>query len=145
MAGSASKSWQAGETVEASEMNALEANIFVTHDQNIGNPRTSTFRMAGYALVMDVDGDSTISSTTDDRIDLILGSVGLFRFDGTTSGCDSGFDFIASDLSGGNGDPSITVVSTETNCSLNLVPKGTGDLQVSGGSMSPLAWQVYGA
>lgn len=133
------------EVLAYADLNAEFDNILSTNDQNIGTPRSTSWDMNAQELVMDANQNTSITADTDDRIDFELGGVDLFRMDGTTAGCDSGFDFIGSDLSGGNGDPSITVVSTETNCSLNIVPKAAGDLQVNGGSMSPLAWQVYGA
>lgn len=134
-----------GTTALASEVVANFDHITSTNDQLMGTPRTAAWNMAGYELILDADGDTSITADTDDRIDIRIGAVDLFRFDGTAADCDSGIDFVASDLSGGNGVPSLTIVSTETDCDLNMIPKGAGDLQVNGGSMSPLAWQVYGA
>lgn len=146
MAGSASQVWQANQLVNDTDMNGLETNIFVTHDQNIGNPRTSSFDMDANELILDADQDTTITSDTDDRIDLKLGGVDVFRFDGATASVVNGYDFIGT-IAGVP--PTITMVGADTDVSLNIVPKGAGTLQVSGVTIGEygdvvLAGQVFG-
>ena len=141
MAGTVSKSWNAGDELTAAQMNTLETNLYSTQDQNIGNPRTESFKMAGNPLVLDADEDSSFTSDTDDRLDIRLGGVDLFRFDGTTASSVNGFDFIGAATTI---DPNITVVGSDTNVSLNIIPKGTGGLAVAGVEIGSLAAQVFG-
>lgn len=122
------KTFTALEVLTASDLNSSFSRIF-DNGEDLAWPATKAKDFNAFETTLDADGDSGIIADTDDRIDLKLGTVDLFRFDGTTGSSISGFDFIAA-ASGST--PSITVVSTDDNVSLNLVPKGTGNLQSNG-------------
>jgi hypothetical protein len=78
---------------------------------------------------MDADADSSLTADTDDRLDVRLGGVDLFRFDGTAASLVNGYDFIGSITTAA---PQLKAVGSDTNISLNLVPKGTGVGQIGG-------------
>ncbi len=143
MAGSVDKTWDENEILTANDLNGEFINAMVTQDQNIGTPRKvgNAWDMNGEQLIMDALGTSHLTADTNGRLDLALGGTDLFRWDGTTASSITGLDFIA----GITAVPVQIAATGETDVSVNIVPAGTGDLQVSGGSMSPLAWQVYGA
>ncbi len=137
------KTWVAGDQLLASDLNAEFDNILTTHDQNIGTPRSATWDMDGFALIMSANGVTTLTDDTGGRLDLAigLGGANLFRWDATVTTPITGLDIIFGETT----IPVQIAATGETNVSVNIVPNGDGDLQVQGGSMSPLAWQVYGA
>ena len=116
------------EVLTAADLNASIARI-LDNGEDLAWPATKAKDLNGQELTLDVDGDTGIVSDTDDRIDLKLKSLDLFRFDGTTATSVSGIDFIAA--ASGTA-PSLTVVSTDPDVSLNFVPKGSGTLQSNG-------------
>ena len=130
MAVSALKSWVPGEVLTAADLNA-EFNNILSNGEDLGWPATKAKDLNGQSLVLDADADSALFVTTDDRLDLQLAAATLFRFDGTTTTPVNGLDFIAA--SAGSA-PSITAVGTDTNIDIDLVPKGTGEVQINGAS-----------
>lgn len=155
MAISALKTWIAGEVLTATDLNNEFSRIYTgagSGTQALSWPATSSKNFAGYALVLDADGDTTMTADTDDRIDIALGGVDLFRFNGTVASSINGFDFIAKEA---GVMPGITVTSvSDTNVDFNIVPMGTGDITQSGtrvlllgdehSERSILASQVFG-
>lgn len=138
------KTWSAGEVLTASDLNA-EFNNLLNNARDLISPLTSSLDMNGFELIMDGDADSSLTSDTDDRLDVRLGGVDLFRFDGTTASCTNGYDFVGSATTS---DPQIKLVGGDTNVGLNIVPKGSGQLKVGGaviGEISDvtLAVQVF--
>jgi hypothetical protein len=128
MAVSPLKTWVAGEVLTASDLNAEFLNVY-SGGQTLGWPATTSKDLNGFELIFDVDADTSLTADTDDRIDVKLSGADLFRFDGTATTPVNGFDFIAAAASS---DPSITVVGSDTNIDLNIVPKGTGLVMMSG-------------
>lgn len=122
MAVSPLKTWVAGEVLTASDLNAEFLNVY-GGGQDLGWPAEEAKDFNGFELILDVDGDTSITADTDDRIDLKLSGADLFRFDATVTTPVNGMDFIAAAT---GSDPSITVVGSDTNVDLNLVAKGTG-------------------
>ena len=141
MAGTRLYVFLADTTLTADQLNNEFNNILSTSDQLIGTPRSASFDINAQELIMDLDGDSSFQASTDDRLDLKLGNTALFYW-GTVTSAVNGVTSVAAITAEA---PEIQATGTDTNISLDIVPKGTGDLQVNGGSMSPLAWQVYGA
>ena len=124
MAVSRSKVWIAGEVLSASDLNAEFSNI-LDNGQSVGFPRTGSSDFDGNELILDADADTSITADTDDRIDFRLSGTDLFRMDGTVATPVNGLDWVASAT--GNA-VQIQAVGTDTNISINLVPKGPGRL-----------------
>lgn len=126
------KIYMAGEVLTAADFNASLANI-TDNGQDIPFPRTEAADFDGYELILDDDADSSITADTDDRIDFRLRGVDLFRMDGATGGATiNGFDFIA----GATGvAPRISAQGSDSNIGINLVPKGTGAIEINGASL----------
>jgi hypothetical protein len=129
MALSASKTWNAGEILTASDLNGEFLNIY-QGGQTLGWPATATKDFAGHQLTLDVDGDTSMTAgTADDRVDWTVGGVLLFQLDGATTSCVNGLALVA-DASGTN--PQIEAFGADENVGINLVTKGTGVAQVNG-------------
>ncbi len=133
MAVSPAKTWVAGEVLTASDLNSEVLNI-LNNGQTLGFPRTSAADFAGNRLIMDSDADSSITVDTDDRLDIELSGQDLFRFDGTVTTPVNGLDFVAG-IAGSPGIAAINAVGTDTNISINLVPKGSGEFLIDGVSI----------
>ncbi len=73
MAVSAVKTFIGGEVLSASDLNALNTRIISNGGGDLGSPRTKAFDMAGFELVLDDDGDTSITADTDDQIDFRVG------------------------------------------------------------------------
>jgi hypothetical protein len=124
MAVSALKTWAAGEVLFASDLNNEFLNI-INNGEDLGWPATKAKDMDGNELVLDGDGDSSILADNDDRVDVKVGGVRLFRFDGTTASCVNGIDFIGA----ATGTPvQIKAVGTDSNIDVEVRSKGTGDV-----------------
>ena len=82
-------------------------------------------------MILDADADSSITADTDDRIDLRLGGVDLFRFLGTVASAVNGVDFTGTATGVA---PSIEVVGSDTNIDFDVKAKGTGSLTFSVGN-----------
>lgn len=82
----------------------------------------------GGEMVLDADGDTSLTADTDDRIDIRLGGTDLFRLL-TVASAINGLDFTASAASNA---VKIEAVGGDAAISINLVPKGVGTVQVGG-------------
>ena len=140
------KTYSAGEVLTAADLNASFLQIHNNGD-DLASPATKTHDMNGFAIIMDADADSNIRSSVDDRLDFTLGGVSLFRFDGTTASSVNGLDFLSSATLNA---VRMSAVGSDTNISINLVPKGSGVVQINGVAVSGyedgnniLANQVY--
>ena len=133
MAVSRLKTWVAAETLTASDLNA-EFNNLINNGEDLSSPATQTLDMDGQKLVLDGDADTSITSDTDDRIDFELSGTDLFRLDGTATTPVNGLDLVFSAT--GNA-VQIQAVGSDTNITINLVPKGAGTLQIDGVSINP--------
>ena len=122
------KTFAALEVLTHTDLNSSFSKIF-DNGEDLAWPATKAKDSDGQELTLDSGGDTGILADADDRIDLKLGGTDLFRFDGTTATSVSGIDFIAA--ASGTA-PSLTVVSTDPDVSLNFVPKGSGTLQSNG-------------
>ena len=138
------KTYSAGEVLTAADLNASFLQIHNNGD-DLASPATKTHDMNGFGIIMDADADTNMRSSTDDRLDFTLGGVSLFRFDGTTASSVNGLDFISSATSNA---VRVSAVGTDTNITINLVPKGSGTIQFNGATIGEasdivLAGQVY--
>lgn len=144
MAISALKTFVAGEILTASDLNDEFLNI-INNGEDLGWPASKVKQMRGNALQLDSDDDTTIYASTDDQIDFDVGGVNLFTWDGTTAASKTGFTWVT----GATGVAPQIQARGEANVSINLVPAGTGTVQISGTSIETagniiLASQVFG-
>lgn len=77
MAVSASKTWITNESLTASDLNAEFSNIY-SNGENLGWPATKLKDLDGQELVLDADGDTSITADTDDQIDFRLAGIDAF-------------------------------------------------------------------
>ena len=131
MAVSRSKTWISGEVLSASDLNSEFSNI-LDNGQSVGFPRTGSSDFDGNELILDADGDTSITADTDDRIDFQLSGTDLFRMLGTVATPVNGFDWVAS---AAGSVVQMQAIGSDTNISINLVPKGTGVVQVAGAAL----------
>ena len=97
------------------------------------SPLTGTLDVDGNELILDSDADSSIRMNTDDLFDLKLGGTVLMSFDGTTASSVNGLTFYTSAT--GNA-VRMLARGTDSNISINLVPKGTGTVQINGAAIA---------
>ena len=128
MAVSRSKSWISGEILSASDLNQ-EFNNIISGGESLGWPATVAKDLDGQELILDADADTSITADTDDRMDFRLSGTDLFRMLGTVATPVNGLDWVAS--AAGNA-VQVQAVGSDTNININIVPKGTGVLQVGG-------------
>ena len=128
MAVTALKTWVAGEVLTASDLNNEFLHVY-DNGESLGWPATVSKDFDGNILILDSDGDTTITADTDDRIDVALSGVDLFGFDGTVSSPVNGIYFTAA--STGNA-TSIDATGSDTNIDIDLIPKGTGIASING-------------
>lgn len=82
----------------------------------------------GAKLILDVDGDTSITADTDDQIDFELLGVDVLRMK-TVASAVNGLDTLASAT--GNA-VELQAFGTDSNVDINIQPKGTGAFQVKG-------------
>ena len=140
------KTYIAGEVLTAADL----VNSFLQIHNNgddLASPATKAHDMNGFQLILDADADTGIRASTDDRIDLMLGGDNLFAFHAVTALEVNGLDFNAAIVTQA---PQIEAIGSDTDISINLIPKGAGTVQVNGGPItgdenmnSILAMRVY--
>lgn len=130
MAVTASKTWIAGEVLTASDLNGEFINIY-GNGETLGWPATVSKNFAGNILILDADGDTTITADTDDLIDIALSGTDLFNFDGTVATPINGFSFVAT---ASGTDPGITTFGGNTSIDFDFNLKGGSNafLKVNG-------------
>lgn len=79
MAVSPFKTFSAGEVLTASDLNASFSQVF-DNGEDLAYPATQARDYNGFELILDADGDSSITSDTDDQIDFKLGGTDYFIF-----------------------------------------------------------------
>ena len=118
------KTFSAGEILTASDLNSSFTQI-TTNGEDLGWPATKAKDLDGNELILDADAD------TDDRIDFKLQGVDLFKFDGSVASAVDGITFGAV-ATGSPSTVTLTAQGSSTNINLNLVPKGSGAVQLAG-------------
>jgi len=79
MALSRVKTWIAAETLTASDLNA-EFNNILNNAISLISPTTAALDLNGKELILDADADTSITSDTDDQIDVKIGGSDDFKF-----------------------------------------------------------------
>jgi len=131
MAVGVAKTFVAGEILTASDLNQLNTNI-LNRGQDLGWPATKIRSLDGWQLTLDDGGASSLTAATNNRLDLALNGTDLFRWDGTVTTPVTGLDFIAGATGVAVQIKATDPGSGETNVSINLVPIGTGNVQIEG-------------
>ena len=126
---SRSKTWIAGEVLTAADLNT-EFNNILTNALTLISPLTGALDADGKEIILDGDGDSSITADSDDIIDMRLQAVDLFKFDGAAASLVNGITFAGAVASSA---PTLTGQGSDTNISVDVVGKGTGGLTVNGG------------
>jgi hypothetical protein len=72
MAVTAAKTFIGGEVLTASDLNTLNTNI-LNQQNDLANPRLKQLDMDRHKLVLDEDGDTSITADTNDQIDFEVG------------------------------------------------------------------------
>jgi len=96
----------------------------------------TSFDFNGVELILDADADSSITVDTDDVMHLRLQGFDAFIFDGDVASPVNGFTFTSSAA----GVAPQIIAQGATDVGINLVPKGTGTVQIDG---EILAGTVY--
>lgn len=128
MALSRIKTWIA-EVLTYSDLNAEFDNIINNGAGSLGSPRTAAFDMNGLGLILDADGDTYVQAGTDDIVDFYGQSTLMFRFDMSVSTPVNALTFLASAAAS---DVKIVARGSDTNISIDLVPKGSGSVKING-------------
>lgn len=128
MAVSAVKTFISGEVLTASDLNALNTNI-LNNGEDLGWPATKAKDFNGQSATLDADGDTSMTSDTDDRIDFACGGVDVFRIDGTTASSVNGIDVVSAATGSA---PSVLAMGTDTNVGLELSTQAAGVLTYNG-------------
>jgi len=128
LAVSRSKTWISGEILSASDLNQ-EFNNILSGGESLGWPATKAKDLDGQQLILDADADSHFTADTDDRLDLALAGTDLFRWLGTVATPVNGLDWVASAAGSA---VQVQAVGSDTDITINMVPKGTGTLQSGG-------------
>lgn len=123
------KTWSSGEVLTASDLNA-EFNNLINNPVALWSPAGQAADMNGFELILDGDADTSITADTDDRIDVRLGGVDLFVFNGTVASPVNGITCTAS----ATGTMPRIAATGDTNIGLELRPKGTGKVTLTDGT-----------
>jgi hypothetical protein len=81
---SAVKTFIAGEVLLASDLNSLNTNI-LNNGVDLWSPATKAADMNGFELILDADGNTSLTADTDDRIDVKIGGSDLFTLSSATT------------------------------------------------------------
>lgn len=116
------------EVLTKDDLNGEFDNI-LSNGEDLGWPATKAKDMNGQELILDGNGNTSITADTDDRIDFRLGGADLFQMDGTVVTPINGLNFIASATLL---PVQIVAFGTDSNISIDLTPKGTGGVNING-------------
>lgn len=142
MALSRVKTWSSGEVLTASDLNA-EFNNILNNARDLITPLTNSLDMNGLELILDADADTSLTADTDDRLDLRMGGVDLFYFNGTATSPVNGLQFIA----GATGTRAVIdagITGADANVGLTLLASGTGPICIDNDT-DPVDLRLLGA
>lgn len=89
MAVSSHKTFSAGEVLTASDLNSSFSQVF-DNGQDLGWPAAKAKDLDGQELILDGDGDTSITSDTDDQIDFRVGGADRLRITASATNVLSG-------------------------------------------------------
>lgn len=122
------KTWISGEVLTASDLNSSFSHI-TSNAASLISPLTAALDMNGLELILDADADTSITADTDDIIHFKLQGSDLFIMNGATATAVNGLTWMASAAGSA---VQVQAHGSDTDISINLVPKGAGTLQVGG-------------
>ena len=128
MALSRIKTWIA-EILYYADLNAEFNNILNNGGGSLSSPRTANFDLDGYTLIFDGAGNTYAQSSTTGVLDFYYNATLFFRFDMDVSSGVNALSFVASATGVAT---SIEARGSDTDISINLVPKGAGTVQIAG-------------
>jgi len=117
MALTPTKTWNYGEILTSSDLNAAFLRIY-TFGENLSTPATKAHEMLGFALFLDADGDTSISATADDVVDFLVGGDVVFRIKGDVTDPINGIT-IESTIAGAN--PIIATTGAEADLGITFM------------------------
>ena len=123
------KNWTA-EILTHTDLNAEFDNLINT-PMDLISPAPAAMDMNGQELIMDTDGDSSLTMDTDDTLDVKLKGIDAFIFDGTVASPVNGLTLTSSAT---GADPDITAHGSDTDIGIKLITKGTGGVTVTTGT-----------
>lgn len=133
MALSRIKTWVSGEVLTASDLNA-EFNNPLNNALSLISPLTGALDLDGNELILDGDADTSITASTDDRIDFRFNGVDLFRMDGTVTSPVNGLDFIAR----ATGSPPILRATGESNIGFQFQDSNSNEVLIGASTASAI-------
>jgi len=146
MAVSVFKTFVAGEILTASDLNSSFLKVF-DNGEALGWPATTGKDFAGNTLTLDAGDGTTLKASTDNLIDIGLAGTLLWQFDGTVASPVNGIKFTAAAAAS---EPALTAFGSDTDISINLVPKGAGlvtsagtEILLAGSAQAILSAQVF--
>lgn len=129
MAGTITKTFVADDVLTAAQLNTMYVRVVTNNDQLVGTPRSTSYNMNGNSLLLDTNGDTYVISDTDDILEFNIGTGGrLFKWDGTGTSVNG----VVVTASATTVDVAYTATGSDTNISVDLVPKGSGSFGTNG-------------
>jgi hypothetical protein len=132
MALSRIKTW-AAEVLTYATLNAEFDNILTNGGGSLSSPRTADFDFNGYKAILDDAQTTWVQGSTQNVIDFYGASTLLFKMDMSVASPVNAMTFLASAT---GSDVKIVARGTDTNINIDIVPKGSGVLKVSGTTLT---------
>ena len=132
MAISPFKVFSAGEVLTASDLNSSLTQI-TSNGEDLAWPATKAKDLNGQELILDADGDSSITADTDDIIHMRMQGQDLFILNGATASAINGLQMTAS---AAGGDVILTTQGSDTNIDCDLQTAGTGRWLYAGAELA---------
>lgn len=129
MALSPYKVFIAGEILTAADLNASFSQI-TSNGLQLISPLTGTLDADGKTIILDADADSNLAAGTDDILTLTLQAFAAFIWDGDVASPVNGLTFRTSATGVA---PTIAAHGSDSDVSIEIAPKGTGDINLRAG------------
>ena len=126
------KNWIA-EVLTYSDLNTEFNNILTNGAGSLSSPRTANFDIHGYRCTLDGAGNTWMISSTTNIIDFYGASTLLYRLDMSVASPVNALTFEASATLS---DTVIRARGSDTDISINLIPKGSGSVKINGVAIS---------
>jgi hypothetical protein len=105
------KTFSSGEVLTAADLNA-EFNNILNNGEDLAWPATKAKDLNSFELILDADGDTSITADTDDRIDFRASGFDALQIDGTTASIVNG----------------LSLTATATTVAPTIAPRGEADI-----------------